>query len=140
MAAIILTSYEESRKHYRFAALAMSALTLVLATLCAVTGSWGSLALVGVFFIPLWLFVGYRSVKFVGRDAVDAVIASPERVTMILRLVTPRTHILGVEIDDGRMIPLRFPDEEALETARVFLAQRSPKATISPPLKSGEEQ
>ncbi|MCW5807973.1 MAG: hypothetical protein KIT31_36815 [Deltaproteobacteria bacterium] len=138
MVTALRASYEASRRHYRLAAVAMSALTVALAAICVATGSWTSLALVGVMFIPLWLFVGYRSMKFVGPDVVDDVLASPERVTLILKLVTPRTHVLGVELDDGRLVPLRFPDEASLEKARLYLAERSPKATISPPIDRGD--
>ena len=125
--------YQASRKYYRFAAGAMTGLTVAMIALCAATGSWGYLALAGAMLIPLSAYIVYRTAKLPGPDVLEAALAEPERVTTILKLVTPRTRILGVEID-GAIVPLRFETEAELDEARKQLAAKAPKATVVPPL------
>jgi hypothetical protein len=125
--------YQASRKYYRFAAGAMTALTVAMAALCAATASWGYLALACAMLVPLTAFIVYRTAKLPGPDVLEAALAEPERVTTILKLVTPRTRILGVEID-GAILPLRFDTEAELDRARRGLAEKATKATLVPPL------
>jgi len=126
--------YASSRRFYRAGAAGMSALTVVLTALCLATSSWASLALVGALFVPLWLFVLYRTWKQPGPELLARAIEQPEHITTILKLVTPRTRLLGIELDSGEMLALRFPSERALDETRRALAAQAPSASVVPPL------
>jgi hypothetical protein len=126
--------YAASRRFYRVGAGAMTALTVAMTAICLATSSWASLALVGGLFVPLWLFVLYRTWRQPGPELLARAIDTPERIATILKLVTPRTHLLGVELDSGEMLALRFGSERELDDARRALAERAENATLVPPL------
>jgi hypothetical protein len=126
--------YAASRRFYRTGALAMTGLTGVMVAICLATSSWASLALVGALFVPLWLFVLYRTWRQPGPDLLERAIDAPERISTILKLVTPRTRLLGVELDSGEMLALRFATERELDGARRALAAQASNASVVPPL------
>jgi len=127
--------YAASRRFYRLGAGAMTAFTVAMTAICIATASWASLALVGALFVPLWLFVLYRTWRQPGPELLARAIDAPESISTILKLVTPRTRLLGIELDSGEMLALRFTSERELDDARRALADQASNATLVPPLE-----
>jgi hypothetical protein len=121
-----------TRRVYRLTAGFMTALVAALVAACSLTASWGSLAVVGLLFVPLWLFVVYRTWKLPGRHLVDRAITRPESITALITVVSGRSQILGIELGP-EMLSLRFASEAELETTRRALAALAPDATVAPP-------
>jgi len=48
-----------TRRVHQLAAGGMTLIVAILVAVCCIAGAWGSLALVGVAFVPLWLFVDH---------------------------------------------------------------------------------
>jgi len=121
-----------TRRIYRLGTGFMTALVVVLVAACSLTASWGSLAVVGLLFVPLWLFVAYRTWKLPGRHLLERAITRPDSITALIKVVSGRSQILGIELGP-EMLALRFASEADLETARRALAALAPDATVAPP-------
>jgi len=138
VAASIRAADSATRRSYRLASGVMTALVIALTGVCLFVGAWGSLALVGLLFVPLWLFVLYRTWKLPGRHLVERAITRPESISAIIKLATGRSQILGLELGP-EMLALRFSSEAELDTVRRALAARAPDATVAPPLENAKE-
>lgn len=121
-----------TRRIHRLGAGLMSALVIALVGVCAFTGSWGWLAVVGILFVPLWLFVVYRTWKLPGRHLVERAITRPDSITALIKVVSGRARILGIELGP-EMLALRFGSEADLDAAQRALAALAPDATVAPP-------
>ncbi|HEV7555353.1 MAG TPA: hypothetical protein VGO00_07870 [Kofleriaceae bacterium] len=133
VAARIRAADAATRRAHRLAAAGMTAIVAILIAVCCIAGAWGSLALVGVAFVPLWLFVVYRAYKLPGRELVERAITRPDSITSLLKVVTPRSRILGIELGP-EMLALRFASESDLDDTRRALAALAPDASVVPPL------
>src|SRR5262249_35300001 len=83
-----------TRRFHRRGAGWMTALVVGLAAACSAAGAWGSLAIVGIAFVPLWLFVVYRILKLPGPHLVERAITRPDSISSLIKLVTSRSKIL----------------------------------------------
>jgi hypothetical protein len=128
-----------NRRLYKVSAGVMTAIVIALVAVCLVVGAWGSLALVAATFVPLWLFMVYRTWKLPGRHLVERAITRPDSITALIKLVTGRTRILGIELGP-EMLALRFASEAELDAAQRALAALAPDATVAPPLDSPRKQ
>jgi hypothetical protein len=122
-----------TRRIYRLGAGMMTALVIGFAAVCSATGAWGWLALVAILFVPLWLFVVYRTWKLPGRHLLERAIARPDSISALVKLATGRSWMLGIELGP-EMLALRFTNEADLDTTRRALAALAPDATLTPPL------
>jgi len=133
-ATLLRAGYNASRRFHWGSAIAVTAITAGCVILVFASGEHGLPMYMALSFIPMAVFVLYRATKMPGPEVVEAIIATPERVSVIFSVDSGRIKLLAIKLDDDRRITVRIKHDSDLELVRRALAERAPEASISPPL------